>query len=90
MIKKILPYAKKYWLYTFLAPLFIIGEVLLEVRIPFLMAKIVDVGIVNKDIEFIVNQGLLMVGMALLSLLLGTVSARLGAIAGMEIGRAHV
>lgn len=86
MIKKILPYAKKYWLYTFLAPLFIIGEVLLEVRIPFLMAKIVDVGIVNKDIGFIVNQGLLMVGMALLSLLLGTISARLGAIAGMGFG----
>ena len=86
MISKLLPYAKKYWLQTFLTPLFIIAEVLLEVNIPFIMAKIVDVGIANSDIGYIVNQGLLMVLMALLSLGCGMIASRLGAVAGIGFG----
>mgnify|MGYP002682714989 FL=1 len=86
MISKLLPYAKKYWLQTFLTPLFIIAEVLLEVNIPFIMAKIVDVGIANSDVGYIVNQGLLMVLMALLSLGCGMIASRLGAVAGIGFG----
>ena len=35
---------KKYIFFTFLAPLTMMGEVAMEVVIPLLMAKIVDVG----------------------------------------------
>lgn len=45
MIKKLLPYAKKYKTSALLSPLFICGEVLIEVFIPYLMSVIIDCGI---------------------------------------------
>lgn len=48
-----------------------IGEVVLETYIPLLMAKIIDVGIANKDISYVVKVGLLMVGLACASLACG-------------------
>ena len=50
MIKRILPFAKKYGIYALLSPIVIIGEVLAEIQIPKLMSHIVDVGIKNQDI----------------------------------------
>lgn len=45
MLKKLIPYAKKYKKYAFLSPLAIVFEVLIEVTIPFLMSIIIDCGI---------------------------------------------
>lgn len=50
MIKKLLPYAKKYKLSAFLSPALIVGEVLLEVAIPLLMSVIVDCGISGQSL----------------------------------------
>ncbi len=86
VLKVLLPYAKPYWLYTLLTPLCIIIEVLLEVNIPYTMSKIVDIGLPANDIKYIVNQGLIMIGMALLSLLFGVLASRFGAVAGMGFG----
>ena len=68
MIKKLLPYAKEYKWYTILAPLFIVCEVILEVSIPRIMANIVDIGIPNKNLNYITNMGILMIIMAVMSL----------------------
>ncbi|PYG87404.1 ATP-binding cassette subfamily B protein [Ruminiclostridium sufflavum DSM 19573] len=86
MIKKLMPYLSKYGIYAVLCPLAIIGEVLLEIRIPFLMAKIVDNGIPSKDIAYVMQTGGLMVVMALLSLLFGVLGSKFGATAGMGFG----
>ena len=51
MIKKLLPYAKKYRLFAILSPLSIILEVLIEVIIPLLMSVIVDCGISGQSLE---------------------------------------
>ena len=83
MIKTLLPYAKKYMLFAILTPLSIVLEVLLETRIPMLMANIVDIGIQNKDIDYVVKMGLTMMLVALLSLLAGAGGAIFGARAGM-------
>ena len=56
MLKTLLPYAKKYKLFAILTPLFIVGEVLLETRIPLLMSDIVDIGIPDKNVEPEFNQ----------------------------------
>lgn len=50
MIKKLLPYAKKYRIFAFLSPLAIICEVLIEVTIPLLMSVIVDCGISGQSL----------------------------------------
>lgn len=50
MLRKILPYAKKYRIPAILSPLCIVFEVLIEVTIPLLMSIIVDCGIGGQSI----------------------------------------
>lgn len=69
-----------------LCPIFVILEVIFEVRIPVLMSKIVDVGIPRKDMTYILQTGGLMVAMALISLCCGAMTAKFGAIASMGFG----
>ena len=86
MLKKIAPYAKKHAIFAVLGPLTIALEVLLEIQIPKLMSEIVDIGIKNSDISFILKTGGMMVLMALASLLFGGISAICSSIAAMGFG----
>ena len=72
---------KKYVVNTFLCPVTMIGEVFLETVIPLIMAKIIDVGIAGKDINYVLKTGGLMVLFAFLSLLCGAGGARFAAVA---------
>ena len=81
-MRTLLPYMRKYIVYAVLCPLFMILEALADIFIPYLMSRIVDVGIANQDIEYIVKVGLIMVGAALLAMFFGVVSAHFGARAG--------
>lgn len=78
----LMPYMKKYVIYAVLCPIFMVLEVLGDIVIPYLMSRIVDVGIANRDIDFIVKLGLIMVGAALLAMAFGVISAHFGARAG--------
>ena len=66
---------KKYVFSSMMSPVVMIGEVIMEVVIPFIMAKIIDDGIGAKggtgDLSFVVRYGLLMIGCACVSLLCG-------------------
>ena len=86
MIKQFAPCVKKYWWAALLSPLTVIIEVLLEVRIPMLMSQIVDTGITNQDLQYVVNMGVQMVAFALCSLAAGALSAWFASIAGMGLG----
>lgn len=86
MIKKLTPFLKKYWVFSILCPLAVIGEVILEIQIPFLMAKIVDVGIPAKDMSYVLLTGGKMVSMALLSLVCGALASRCASVASMGMG----
>ena len=76
MIKKLAKYIKQYKKDAILTPIFVVFEVILEVLIPFLMAKIIDVGIQNNDLNYIFKIGIILVVSALLSLTFGMLSAR--------------
>ncbi len=67
--------------YTYITPLLIVGEVAMETTIPLLMAKIVDVGIANRDISYVVKMGFLMMLMAVASLCFGAGAARTASLA---------
>ena len=86
MIKQFAPCVKKYWWAALLSPVTVIIEVLLEVRIPMLMSQIVDTGITNQDLRYVVNTGIQMVLFALCSLAAGALSAWFASIAGMGLG----
>lgn len=87
MIKKLLAQTKGYRLYSLLSPLLILVEVIMEVQIPFIMADMVNNGILGgAGIEYIVKEGGKMVAMAIISLLSGAGAARFAAMAGMGFG----
>jgi len=82
MIRKLFRYIGKYKIYAVLAPAAVIIEVFLEVNIPRIMAKIVDIGISNRDLDYILKMGTLMIIMAVTSLVMGALAARFSSIAG--------
>ncbi len=75
MIKKLLSCVGKYKWYALVTPLLVMCEVVLEVRIPFLMSEIIDTGIANNDISYITSKGIAMIIMALLALVTGAAAA---------------
>lgn len=79
MIKKLASYVKEYKKYAILTPIFVILEVVMEVIIPLLMAKIIDVGIQNNDIKYILEIGALLIVSAIMSLIFGMLSGKFAA-----------
>lgn len=72
---------KKYIINTILSPIVMIGEVVMEVIIPFIMAKIIDVGIAGKDLPFVAKYGGIMIGLAVFSLTCGVLGTRFSTVA---------
>ena len=79
MIKKLASYIKEYKKASILTPIFVVLEVVMEVIIPLLMSKIIDVGIPNNDIKYILEIGILLTVSAIMSLLFGMLSGRFAA-----------
>ncbi len=71
---RIFKYLKKYWFFAILAPLFMVGEVIMDLVQPILMAEIVDEHLVNKDITNIILTGAIMLGLVLLGGVFGILS----------------
>lgn len=86
MIRKLWAYARNYRISIAVGVLCSGMEAVFELLIPLVMGDIVDVGIANGDSAYILRKGLLMVGMALLSLLLGAGSALFSSVAGLGFG----
>lgn len=86
MLIKAFGYLKDYKKYYYLGVLCTALETALQLILTLLMANIVDIGIVNKDMDYILKQGIFMIGMALLSLFLGRSAARFTAITGIGLG----
>ena len=79
MLKKLASYIKEYKKDTILTPIFVVLEVVMEVIIPLLMARIIDVGIQNGDVHYILEMGILLIVSAILSLTFGMLSGRFAA-----------
>jgi len=73
---------KKYIKFAVLSPILMILEVIADIAIPYLMSRIVDVGIANRDIEYVIKIGLIMIAAALLAMISGVISSHYGARAG--------
>ncbi|MGI6085160.1 MAG: ABC transporter ATP-binding protein [Acetivibrionales bacterium] len=87
MIKKLLPSLGKYKKHAVYTSLFVIAEVILEIYIPFLMSKIIDIGIKTADVNYILRVGALMILMALFSLFFGAFSGKFAAIASVGFAK---
>ena len=81
MIKILAARIREYKKATMMAPLFVMGEVILECVIPLLMARLID-AMVGEAAGPILAYGLVLIVIALCSLACGVISARYGATAG--------
>ncbi len=74
MIRRLLQEVKQYKKSSLLAPMFMVGEVTMELMLPFLMSFIIDKGIEQGNMNEILKYGGLMLICAFVSLLCGTLS----------------
>ena len=87
MYKTIFSHIGKYKKQAVLTPVTIIGEVLMEVLIPTIMAMIIDNGVDKRDIGYVAKMGGLMVLMSVFSLCFGALAARFSAVAAMGFAK---
>ena len=69
-MKKVFYYLKGYAVQSILGPLFKLGEATLELFVPLVVARIIDVGIPNSDKNYIIKMGLILLGLAFAGLLM--------------------
>ncbi|MCD7959280.1 MAG: ABC transporter ATP-binding protein/permease [Ruminococcus sp.] len=67
-MRRLLPYMKGYWKECILGPIFKLMEAILELIVPLVAARMIDVGIVQKNVSYIWKMGLLMFLLAALGL----------------------
>ena len=81
MFKLIKKSLREYYKQSILTPIFIILEVLLEVLIPLQMARIIDIGIKNSNMNYILKEGIILVVIAMCSLLFGILAGNYASVA---------
>lgn len=87
MIRTLLAQVKEFKLVSILTPVFMIGEVICEMVIPVLMGRIVDLGVMAGNVQFIVQTGGIMIAVALLGLTCGILGGFFAARAGAGLAR---
>lgn len=67
-MRKLLKYLKDYKLESILGPLFKLLEASFELMVPLVMAKVIDIGIKNQDLSYILRMGGLLVVLGIIGL----------------------
>ena len=79
-LELMIKYLKKYWLFFILAPLFMLGEVSMDLLQPRLMGTIVDEGVLGLsgggvgDMQLVISTGIRMIGLVLFGCFCGIMS----------------
>ncbi len=58
---KFVKYLKRFWKEVCIGPIFKLTEAIFELIVPLVMAKMIDVGIANRDTGYVVRMGLVMI-----------------------------
>ncbi|MCO8193812.1 ABC transporter ATP-binding protein [Anaerofustis sp. NSJ-163] len=87
MLKTLMGSIREFKKDSFLAPFYVIIEVLMEVLIPFYMADIIDIGIANGNLNYIIKLGLFLFFLAIISLITGTLAGKYAAKASAGFAR---
>ena len=81
IVKQLARSIRQYKKDAILAPVFVVGEVALEVIIPLIMADLIDYGINVGDMNYVIKSGIILIILCLLSLFLGAMSGKFAAAA---------
>lgn len=74
-------------IYVILAPLMMFIEVIMDLNQPKLMSDIIDIGVVNGDISYVLNVGFKMIVVAMLGILGGMLCGLFSNLASMTMGK---
>ena len=83
---KLMKHLRGSMIFAIIAPLFMLLEVFMDLMQPTLLKNIIDVGVANGDIQYILNTGLQMIGFALLGVIGGAGCTVFSSIASMNFG----
>ena len=83
---RLVRYLKDYKVESVLAPLFKFLEAAFELLVPLVIAKIIDIGIENKDSNYIIKMGILLVTLAVIGLISAIVAQYFSAKAATGFG----
>lgn len=83
---KIARFLKAYKKQVILGPIFKLMEAIFELIVPIIMAKIIDIGILNKDISYVLKMGILLVFIGIVGLSSSIVCQRYAALASQGFG----
>ena len=87
MIKRLLKSVREFKKDALLTPFFVVLEVVMEVIIPWVMAKLIDYGIDGQDMAAIWKYGLILVACAMLALVFGAAAGTFAARASTGCAR---
>lgn len=87
-MKKLLKYLKKYKVEAVMAPLFKMLEASFELFVPLVMARIIDTGIKNTDMAYIIRMGVLLVLLGVVGLVCSLTAQYFAAKAAVGFGTA--
>ncbi len=79
-------YLKKYWLFAILAPLFMVGEVSMDLVQPRMMSTIVDDGVLGMNQDLIISAGLQMIGVVFIGAIFGVLSGVFANLCSQRMG----
>lgn len=74
-------------IYVILAPLMMFIEVIMDLNQPKLMSDIIDIGVANGDISYVLNIGFKMIVVAMLGILGGMLCGLFSTLASMKMGK---
>lgn len=86
MIRKLSLFLGGYRKTLLIIPLLVFLDVMAELSMPLLMARVIDIGIPVKDVPFITRTGLYMIGLALAAICFGVLNMRLTTNVSMGFG----
>lgn len=86
MLKQLMGYIQEYRKYFILAPLLVVGEAIAELVLPYLMGRIVDVGVAEQDVPYMFLIGGVMIVVAVLGIFVGVYAAKYSAKASQGFG----
>lgn len=79
MVKQLSGCVRQYKKDAVLTPLFVIGEVILEVMVPLIMANLIDFGINTGDMGYVIKTGIILIIFCMASLFCGVMSGKYAA-----------
>ncbi|MBR2726780.1 MAG: ABC transporter ATP-binding protein, partial [Solobacterium sp.] len=87
MIRRLMQEIREYRGAAIAAPLFMVGEVILELSLPYIMSIIVDKGVQGGNMDIVYRYGLIMIMCAFASMFCGIMSGNMAAYASTGFAR---